>query len=415
MKAHTLSDAVELLKPDRALSSPAELEAFFVPRPHSPLIRLEKLLISTRSPQKILFSGHRGTGKSTELAKLITTIEDAFFIVQVSAQKHMNLSDLTYTDVIFSIGLQLLYKAIAQDIDVKPGVKGKFVDFTKKISIEVSNGEKLGIEGGLEGGLEYLVKLIAKMKSESETRVSIRKDLQHTLSDLIENIDFLAKEIERVTGRRVLVVVEDLDKGLSLEKAKSLFYENAADLVRPNISVIYTFPIELRFDHNYMPIKNFFGYEADLPNIKILKKDRQPDPEGRDLLKKILTKRVEEKLFTPKALDLLIENCSGIPRDLISLAQQACLYALESDSTVMDEQAVSGAVRSRLREARLYLTSKQLDLLRKVAQNLWAENDEVYQPLLQQLYIMEYCNDDPWFDVHPIIKPLLEMPEKNVT
>jgi hypothetical protein len=208
-----------------------------------------------------------------------------------------------------------------------------------------------------------------------------------------------------------LFVVEDLDKGLSIDKARSLFYENAADLVRPNISIIFTFPIELRFDHNYMQIKNFFGYEEDLPNIKVFKKNREPDSEGRNLLKQILTKRVEEKLFTKEAIKLLIENCSGIPRDLIGLSQQACLYALEANSKKIDKNAGHLAILSRRREARLYLTSQQLALLRKVAQNLWAENDEVYQPLLQQLYIMEYCNDDPWYDVHPIVKPLLEQVE----
>ena len=48
-------------------------------------------------------------------------------------------------------------------------------------------------------------------------------------------------------------------------------------------------------------------------------------------LHEILTMRVDQALFTPEALTCLAECSSGIPRELIALARQACLEAALSD------------------------------------------------------------------------------------
>ena len=77
----------------------------------SPLEDLSILLQDTTDPQKILFSGHRGSGKSTELAKLTMELQDQFFIIHYSVKNILNLLDLTYEDVVLSIGLELFREA----------------------------------------------------------------------------------------------------------------------------------------------------------------------------------------------------------------------------------------------------------------------------------------------------------------
>lgn len=410
MKAKNLREAQNRLNPDHALETLEELKEFFVERPFSPLKRLNILLKDSNEPQKILFTGHRGSGKTTELAKLAISLENDFFIIRCTAKRHLNLSDLTYADVVLSIGLELLTQSINKKIKVNPKVLTTFLDFTKDITIEVEDGDKKGKELGLEAGIDLeavIAKIFARMRTEDTTRISIRKTLGHRFFDLLENIEFLSQEVKRVTGRPVLAIVEDLDK-TDLETSENLFYRHATNLLAPRLSIIYTFPIELRLDANIMQIRSNFPNIEALPNLKIRHRDNTPDPVGRARLREILIRRVEETLFSVEALDLLIIHSAGIPRELIAMARLACLWAREYDQARIDEKAVEQAIRSRRRDYQLILTKEQIDLLRTVARSHWVENEEINQPLLKSLSALEYRNDEVWFDVHPLVLPLLE-------
>jgi Cdc6-like AAA superfamily ATPase len=145
-----------------------------------------------------------------------------------------------------------------------------------------------------------------------------------------------------------------------------------------------------------------------LPNLKTQLRDGAPDKEGPPRLRDILTRRVEETLFTSNALTALAELSSGIPRELIALARRACLEARKSDRPLIDEEAVKQAARSKRMDYQVLLTTQQLDLLRQVQRTKRVENDEAHRALLHNLSALEYRNDEGvWYDVHPLIKPLL--------
>ena len=84
MKATDLRQALNFLDPERPLYAEDQLRDWFVARPASPIDDLAILLQETDDPQKVLFTGHRGSGKTTELAKLSQRLRDRFFIVHYS-------------------------------------------------------------------------------------------------------------------------------------------------------------------------------------------------------------------------------------------------------------------------------------------------------------------------------------------
>ncbi len=407
MKAKTLREAIRKLNPEHALRTSDELQDYFVERPLSPLRRLEVLLEDNRDePQKILFTGHRGSGKTTELAKLAEKLREQFFIIHCSAERHLNLFDLTYTDVILSLGLELFGEARARGIPVKESVARSFEDFTKKITIEVETGEKKEKEGQAGCGLGDIATLTGKYKTEDSTRTTIRKTLEHCLQELFENIDFLSQEIKTHTKKPVLAVVEDLDK-TDIKTAEELFGKHATSLLAPPITIIYTFPIELRFNNNYMHINSSYSRVETLPNIKICHCDGSADEEGRQILKNILTRRMAEGLISEAAEELLVENSGGIPRELVALARLACLEARVAGKEMIDREEARQAVQGRRREYDVLLPDDQRRLLREVEEKKWVDNDEKFQPLLNNLSALEYRNEEVWYDVHPLVKPLL--------
>lgn len=409
-RAENLTEALNILDPERALRTNVELRDFFVSRQMSPLQELSILLKDTRGSQKALFTGHRGSGKSTELAKLTQLLQDSFFIIHYSIKRILNLFDLKYVDVILSLGLELIREATEQKLKVKKQVLEHILDFAKEITREVETGVKEQAEVGAELNL-YVAKLSSKLGTEDATRETVREKVSHRLSDLLESVDILGREIEKNTGKRILVIVEDVDK-TDLETAKELFYGHATSLLAPAVSIIYTFPTALRHDNDFIQVEMNFPNVYILPNIKTRFRDDKEDKEGLQQLRTILTKRVKEDLFTDDALNNVARVSSGIPRELIALARRACLNARTSDKKIIDQNAVKQAARSKQKDYQVLLTSRQIDLLRNIRKTKRVENDEDHRSLLHNLSALEYQNDEGvWYDVHPLVEPLLKAGE----
>jgi hypothetical protein len=404
-KATSLSSALNVLDPERPLRTDDELRDYFVARPMSPLEELRILLKERAGPQKILFTGHRGSGKSTELAKLAQGLRDEFLPIQYSIKDRLNLFDLTYVDVVLSLGLELIRTATGQKVQVKDEVLTHVLEFAKEISKEVGVDVKSQAEVGAELNL-VVTKLGSKLATEDVTRTTVREKVSHRLTDLLESIQFLSREILRVSGHRVLLIVEDLDKA-DLKTARELFYEHATALLEPAVSIIYTFPTALRHDNDFMQVRTNFPTTFVLPNLKTALENGERDETGAGKLREILTRRVDEGLFHPDALERLVELSSGIPRELVALAGLACLQARVSKQPRIEAAAVGQAADSRRREYQVLLSSTQVRLLREVQQTKRVENDGEHRALLHNLSVLEYRNRTVWYDVHPVIKPLL--------
>jgi len=407
MRAKTLAQALNIFDPERPLKTEQELQDYFVERAMSPLQELALLLRHTGRPQTILFTGHRGSGKSTELAKLASLLKDQFFVVDYSVKNVLNLFDVSYVDVLFSLAVRLIRAATERQVEVKEELLRHILDFTKEVSKEVVIEERGDVDVGAELNF-YVVKLEGKVGKETSTRTLVREKVEPRLSDLLENVDLLRREIERATGKRVLVIVEDLDKA-DLARARELFCGHALSLTSPRCCIIYTFPTALRHDNDFIQIRHSFSEPVVLPNFPVSHRDGSPDGVGLARLQKILTLRAEERLFTPGALAGLVGWSGGLARELIILTRRACLAAMEAEKSAIDEEAVEQAAARMRIDYEVLLTTEQLGLLRGVRERKRVENDEAHRALLHNLSALEYRNGEGvWYDVHPIVRPLLE-------
>ena len=112
---------------------------FYVERKGNPLGEMRRALLRDNlAPPKFLFSGHRGSGKSTELSRLMDypQIQEKYFIIHYSVREILDIADLDYIDLLLSIGAQMLAGGKAK----KTGVDGvetmfsaeEFVDELRK-------------------------------------------------------------------------------------------------------------------------------------------------------------------------------------------------------------------------------------------------------------------------------------------
>ena len=242
---------------------------FHVERKGKPLNRLKRALLRQhrRSP-KYFFSGHRGCGKSTELNRLAADGEmnEKFFIVKYSVKEVCDVNNLNYVDVLFSIGAQLYIQYIDSGKELKPELIEQLEGW--KHSIEKISEEETSIAATIEGGLKtFFLSVLARIRSEDTTRNTIREIIEPRLSDLIDKINLIIANIESNEKKKVLVLIDDLDKP-RLEQAKEIFYNSQTAITQPICHIVYTVPISIFFTKEFTAIREsrFF-----LPNEPLAK------------------------------------------------------------------------------------------------------------------------------------------------
>lgn len=410
-KAQTLREARRNLNNQHSLDVD-ELEAFYVERADSPVQRVA-ISLEDDYPKKFLFTGHRGNGKSTELAKLESKLQGEFFVVRYALKNVLDLHDLTYVDILLSLALQLA-EHVKDDGSIKLSKETEEVlenlwSFGQDMERQTEMGTRKGgqAEIGLGEAVSTLMKLGVRIKSEYETRKALREKVRHRISDLLTGLDILAKDTSDKTGKRVLCIVEDLDK-IDREEAKTIFYDYGKSISAPELPIIYTFPVALSHADEFMQVLNFFSGNYVLPNFKLTNKVGEKNETTIKSLRQLLLNRVEAILFENEAVDLLVDYSGGVPRQLITLAHEACVEAdAAGKDKVTKNHAEDAIARERQNFDRLLQDKDRLALLKEVKREKRIGKGKDYQDLLNNLSILEYSNREIWYDVNPLVDELL--------
>ena len=289
-----------------------ELRDFYVARAHSPLEPLVSYLKVRQQPAKLLFMGHRGSGKSTELAKLASRLEHQFMVAHFHAGQMLNLSsDVKPMDVVLGCGFALLNAAFEHYVTWDHELWNKLEQWLRNNVLT----EKVKVKqhaGGVGVSLKlFITELSAKWHAESATRTEIRPRLRTILSELADRINQAIEHIRTYSGRPPLILVEDLDKTL-LPQAEEMFFQEGDLLRLLNCHIVYTFLIALRYSNDYAQIRLKFETDFKLPNVIVTNRDGSPDEVGRAILRDLVLRRADASLFAPEALDRAVEWSGGL-------------------------------------------------------------------------------------------------------
>lgn len=269
-KAKTLIEAYNNLVVE-PLKTVEDFEDFYVKRPAgapSPTEELKDRIEHAANAEKYLFLGFRGSGKSTELNRLSRLIdEDKFIIVRYSINE-LNVSDFDFRDFFASMALKI-YDTAASEVKLEKDIEDDFKDFMMNIT-KVSEQD---VTSYSKAGISFSNLIILKLGSEAKTREYIRKELETKISDLIQKLNWLIREVESKASKRIVVVVDDLDKLTRGQQAEDFFYKNYRLLIQPNCFIIYTFPIPLAFNPYYENVRHDFDDDVILPQLPLKSKD----------------------------------------------------------------------------------------------------------------------------------------------
>ena len=381
---------------------------FHVERQGRPLGKLKRALLRHhRRAPKYFFSGHRGCGKSTELNILADddTIRNNFFIVKYSVKDVCDVNNLNYVDVLFSIGAQLYLQYVETGNKLETGLIEQLEAW--KGVIEKTTEKQISIESSVEGGLKtFFLSFLAKIRAEDTSRDIIRKTIEPKLSELIDKINILIANIESNEKKKVLILIDDLDKP-QLEQAKEIFYNNQTAITQPACYIVYTVPISIFFAQEFTAIRDskFF-----LPNVKLHhKNDRNSkDDEGYGLMKQFVFNRMKEDLIEDDALELAITMGAGVFRETTRIMQIAADSATENEGNKIIKEDVRKAEREIRSDFRRILTSEDYVTLKEICKDNDIHGIEKIAHLLHNLSVLEYMNDETWCDIHPTLVELVE-------
>jgi len=422
MVVTTLDAAYLAFDPAQPLRGPL-LRDYYVDREGNPTARMSAILLrNPTAPDKLLFTGHRGCCKSTELNLLLAnpTIQQTFLVVQFSLADILDPLDLRYLDLLIAMEAGIYRVGRAAGAPFDPRALHLMADFW------TPEGHKIGFvppeqsdpETRLDAFFEILIGQFGKLKLEPTSREHLRQALAARVSDLISHIAWLSAGVKTGLDRDVLVVIDDLDKP-DLADAQELFYHHATALSQPACKVIYTIPIAILYASEFRAVaRNFAGWFV-LPNVKIHDLRGNPYLPGLQTLRDLVYRRVSPNLIEDEALEYLIAMSGGVMRELTSLLQMAFNEAAVKASPRLMRRHAEWAVAQVRSEYQRSLRREHYEQLRQVQQDKRIREVHRLRPedeaarremelleLLHNLSILEY-DEEGWWDVHPIVASLL--------
>lgn len=409
--AKTLEKAIFLFDPIKPLSNNEELENYYVDRGSDVTFDIKLMLRSSdleeKTPIKPLFTGHKGSGKSTEINNLCRDLDDYFFVVRVVMRKR---PDVTYVDVLLKTAMSLFRAASDEEIikrapaQIAAGIWETVSDFVeKKIFGEVSVRSDVIVPSEFTAKVNVLgIEFEGKFDNEPVSRDKMRHVSEQQITEVVDKINLLADAVRSKYGKPVLFVFEDTDK-LDPEVAKKLFYERGQTITDFRASAIFLMDISLYYSGQFNTIKSYFQECYCLPNIKLRTRDGKPYAEGESLLNEIIARRIEGSLLDEEARKLIIQTSGGLIRSLIALMRNAALAAAARQPSKIEKLDAVRAIGRLRNDFIASLESKHYPILRARHEDKRLSKDEDIQDLLERLALLEYRNDGFWCDVHPII------------
>jgi hypothetical protein len=363
----------------------------------------------------ILFFGHIGIGKTTELRRYAGQLNASrrFYVVEVDVLAKLDRNNLQYTEVLMAMAETLLERLhvdgvalAAEALEPLQHWFGNVVETqttTKELSAELKTVAEGG--GGIPGLIKLLATFTAAFKTGSSQKSEWQRKIRNDFSALAQAFNTLIRRAEAHLARearaerRLLFLIDGTDK-MRGEDTQQFFVQDAEQLLAIETLVIYTAPLHLKYDGR---LGGKLDADIVLPMIKLYERDGGRFEAGWRTMRRLLLLRADRCLFASDAeLDRLVEFSGGHPRELLRLLKLCCELAEDR----IDAGVVQTAIEKLAADYRYFLKPADYALLKTIDSNpADAGNDEQAQELLHRLALLQY-NDGTWRRSHPVVRTL---------
>lgn len=373
-----------------------------------------------------LFTGNRGTGKTTELLRLAGMLRDSdceVFYADMGEYIDLN-SPLEPTDFLIA-----LMGALSEKVSARLGINtvgepwwDRIWHFLhgeirfSEVGISVKDGPSLKAALQLDPTFKSLLQdktrghLARIVEKARDYALEIVNRVRHERQDSGKKIVLIADSIERLGGSSLGAKVREV-----FRSAAVLFDDHADKLRFTGLNVVYTVPPFLAAVSEGGLSTYAGGQIYALPSVHIYEacpapgQPCVPSPQGIGVMRAIVERRYPqwEEFFSAEQLERLALNSGGDLRDYFRMLRQ-CLVRAGQGHLPVNENALLDAFNA-VRADMLPLADDDREWLRKIT-----GNHESNLPSLEKLpdfarlmhgkRILNYRNGKDWYDVHPLIR-----------
>ncbi len=399
--------------------------------PTSKLIRRFKK--SKDQNLKILLSGFKGCGKSTELLRLKRELDKDYLIKIFSVREKLDANNVSISEIIITV-MKDLCEFVAEnytDIKLDKKLEKNLENWTSSIYEEeikhryynAALGAGLEARTGFLKVLNVFGKLSLDFNAGRRFQEITRKEVNQTLSELILNCNLLVNDIKgqlkKIKKQNIIFLIEDLEK-VERSVAEGIFYDYPKQLTAIDCSFIYTFPISLVYHPKHTIILNEFGGgKVALPMIKVHEKNGDDYVEGIDTITEIVYRRIDkEKNLVPEGLLRdFIRKSGGSLRDLFRMLRIAAENGIDRGVESIEEQDYRYSLNKLKTD--YYNTISYNEQTGMTAADYYRilvdccesndkkpEDEKGLIDLKHNMCILGY-NGEGGYDVHPVVKEIL--------
>lgn len=386
---------------------------FYIPRTDPKLQKLTFDLKQSKADLHTFLCGHRGSGKTTELNRLCldAEIQGKYLTILLTAQDFgSEVVHLTHDALLVEIGIAL------KDVGQKHGMPSSFAEeldvWGRQVVTSFIHDESIQAEVGAKASAWFTY-----FKAQLGTRRAWSREeklkLEPRIQDLIDILNRMAQDLKNRSGKKVLVVIDDLEKGESdahKEMHTRLFSENYETLVQPRFSIIYTLPIYFRsMAGSRIPQDELYAFSAvHLYDREHKSVDTPPLDASRDeyqLLQSFVEKRLKEptEVFAAGVLDELLRIGGGLFRETARAIHEAAYFAHSRGANRIEMDDAKQVFTQIKKEYQPLIRGEAINLLKLVLKSDQGWVDGV-EPYLQSRAVVEYENGDLWLDLRYVLK-----------
>lgn len=421
--ATTLRDAYRVC--DVTPLEGADIERYYVPfESRQDAIIGVNTQIMNQEPGKstcILFTGHIGCGKSSELARIGQHWQKDYLVVYVNVDEEADINDLEYTDLYLTVIKQVEYELRRLKLKFDPHLRESFEDWFKEVTTEseetVNRSVNVEAEATLQGGAPFLAKFLfktlAQIKAGATDKTTIREVLTKEVSRLKADINLLLGDGERKLRaafpekKGILLILDGLDK-CPPNIATRLFFDYASQMQELRCAVIYTVPIATLYSDT--GIGSTFGNPHIVPmiNVYVFERDRlelEYDPAGLEAMATLVEKRVDSAaVFSNRTLLLDLAKASGGHlRNMMQLVREATNHAIGRGNAKIQAENVTYAIKQLQFRLERAIPRSYYPALASIAVAKELTDDDISRKLLFMTAVLEYNGSNRWVYPHPVV------------
>jgi AAA ATPase domain len=371
-------------------------------------LRLRLEVEAMANNRKLVFSGHIGSGKSTELYHLKRELDQQgrATILYFPVKRHVNLVGMTGTRLLEAMARELelhLHNAVSPKFEEEIRRASETYRRVRKRSEGIKGSAELSPTAGLaKGGLGL-----------DASRITEQEWVYENLPDptaMLELVNNRIRAVKKLRGEDVPVVLicDDLEK-LDVQTAEQVFAEGLA-LAEVEACTIYTVPVALLYSERS---KSLLGHFDDdwtvLPIIKVVDRDGKRLQIGVDRLREMVKPRVPflDDLLEPGVFEALASSSGGVVRDLIRMLREICLRVVAQQMKRVTLGELKSAEAEIRRSFGRQVPTELMERLKLVSEESAPRGmDPQLARLLNLAAVLEYANDDTWYRVHPLASHL---------